>query len=127
MHEKALLFVCCVAIALISIPVGADQKPVQTNRVEALELTSPEEKDVFQFVIFGDRTGGPVEGIEVLRETVRGTNLLDPDFVMTAGATLTMSRLTLLFPWHVTRKPKAPGRPARSLPPLRPAFERWAR
>ncbi len=85
MHQNALLFVCCVAFALNSIPVGAEQKPVRTNRVEALELTSPEEKDAFQFVIFGDRTGGPVEGIEVLREAVRGTNMLDPDFVMTVG------------------------------------------
>ena len=29
--------------------------------------------------------GGPVEGIEVLKDAVRETNLLDPDLVMTVG------------------------------------------
>ena len=85
MHKGASLFFSFIAFVLNPIPVGADQKPVRTNRVETLELTSPQEKDGFQFVIFGDRTGGPVEGIEVLKEAVRGTNLLDPDFVMTVG------------------------------------------
>ena len=70
--------VCCVAIAAIVVSGCADRDTVRTNRVNTLELASPAEKDEFQFIIFGDRTGGPVEGIDVLREAVRGTNLLDP-------------------------------------------------
>ena len=45
----------------------------------------PKGDDVFHFVIFGDRTGGPAEGIRVLEQAVADTNLLDPDLVMTVG------------------------------------------
>ena len=85
MHGRTFSLVWCVAFALIVVSGCTDQGPVRTSRVDALELASPGGKDEFQFVIFGDRTGGPVEGIEVLKEAVRGTNLLDPDFVMTVG------------------------------------------
>lgn len=49
----------------------------------ALEL--PEERDAFVFVVFGDRTGGPAEGVAVLADAVRDTNLIEPDFVITVG------------------------------------------
>lgn len=39
----------------------------------------------FTFVAFGDRTGGPSEGVEVLGSAVEMTNWLDPDLVMTVG------------------------------------------
>lgn len=45
----------------------------------------PQEEGVFHFVIYGDRTGGPPEGIHVLEQAVADTNLLDPDLVMTVG------------------------------------------
>jgi hypothetical protein len=52
---------------------------------EALALPLPEEEDAFFFAIFGDRTGGPAEGVRVLAEAVRDVNLLQPDLVMTVG------------------------------------------
>lgn len=48
-------------------------------------LELPADEDSFFFVVFGDRTGGPAEGIAVLEEAVRDTNLLEPDLVMTVG------------------------------------------
>jgi hypothetical protein len=48
-------------------------------------LKLPKEDDSFGFIVFGDRTGGPAEGIKVLDQAVVDTNLLDPDLVMTVG------------------------------------------
>jgi len=62
---------------------GADA--VETNRDPARFLPLPKGDDAFGFVIFGDRTGGPDSGIEVLKQAVADTNLLDPDLVMTVG------------------------------------------
>ena len=64
-----------------------DDKPrgMKTSRDGAKLLALPEEEGVFHFVIFGDRTGGPREGLEVLARAVRDTNLLGPDLVMTVG------------------------------------------
>ncbi|MGE3172800.1 MAG: LamG-like jellyroll fold domain-containing protein [Planctomycetota bacterium] len=58
---------------------------VHTSSDGAHLLRLPKEDDAFGFVVFGDRTGGPVEGIEVLRQAVADTNLLDPDLVLTVG------------------------------------------
>lgn len=56
-----------------------------TNRQSEVQLALPQEKEMFTFVVFGDRTGGPPEGIEVLKQAVEDTNLLEPDLVMTVG------------------------------------------
>lgn len=48
-------------------------------------LKLPVEEDMFTFVVFGDRTGGPKEGINVLAQAVADTNLIEPDLVMTVG------------------------------------------
>jgi hypothetical protein len=56
-----------------------------TSRTSSVVLPLPEEKDAFTFVVFGDRTGGPVDGVKVLADAVRDTNLLEPDLVMTVG------------------------------------------
>ena len=56
-----------------------------TDRPDPKLLPVPEETDAFSFVVFGDRTGGPAEGVEVLAEAVRDANLLGPDLVMTVG------------------------------------------
>ena len=48
-------------------------------------LEVPEETDAFTFVVFGDRTGGPAEGVKVLAQAVADTNLIEPDLVMTVG------------------------------------------
>jgi hypothetical protein len=56
-----------------------------TTRASPIVLPLPGEEDAFFFVVFGDRTGGPVEGIRVLADAVGEVNLLAPDFVMTVG------------------------------------------
>ncbi len=56
-----------------------------TSREGAAALLLPEEKDAFQFAVFGDRTGGPREGVAVLADAVRDVNLLAPDLVLTVG------------------------------------------
>jgi 3',5'-cyclic AMP phosphodiesterase CpdA len=45
----------------------------------------PADRDSFTFVIFGDRTGGSPDGLEVLAQAIDAANRLDPDFVMTVG------------------------------------------
>jgi UDP-2,3-diacylglucosamine pyrophosphatase LpxH len=65
-----------------TIPAGPER--FFTNR-DAAELALPAEDDAFSFVVFGDRTGGPNEGIDVLAQAVADTNLLEPDLVMTVG------------------------------------------
>ncbi|MBX3405999.1 MAG: metallophosphoesterase [Phycisphaeraceae bacterium] len=56
-----------------------------TSRASDVVLPLPEEKDAFVFAVFGDRTGGPVDGVKVLADAVRDVNLLEPDLVMTVG------------------------------------------
>ncbi len=64
--------------------VAADGTRFTTSRTGA-PLVLPTEQDSFFFVVFGDRTGGPVDGVSVLADAVRDTNLLEPDLVMTVG------------------------------------------
>ncbi len=56
-----------------------------TSRSSNVMLPLPQEKDAFTFAVFGDRTGGPVEGVSVLADAVRDVNLIEPDLVMTVG------------------------------------------
>lgn len=56
-----------------------------TTRQNSRVLPLAKEEDVFHFVVYGDRTGGVPEGLRVLEQAVRDTNLLDPDLVMTVG------------------------------------------
>ena len=65
-------------------PVSTDETRFFTNR-DGASLVLPVEDDAFMFAIFGDRTGGPAKGIEILREAVDDVNLVEPDFVMTVG------------------------------------------
>ncbi|MCR9245788.1 MAG: metallophosphoesterase [bacterium] len=59
---------------------------IHTDRPTGKQLLKlPKEDDAFGFIVYGDRTGGPAEGIEVLRQAVVDTNLLDPDLVFTVG------------------------------------------
>ena len=57
---------------------------IHTSR-EGKALPLPKGDDMFHFVVYGDRTGGPSEGIKILEQAVEDTNLLDPDLVMTVG------------------------------------------
>ncbi len=65
-------------------PVSTEEHRFFTNR-DGASLELPVEDDAFMFAIFGDRTGGPAKGIEVLRAAVDDVNLLEPDFVITVG------------------------------------------
>ena len=60
-------------------------RSVMTTRSGARVLAPTDEKDVFHFVVYGDRTGGVPEGLKVLEQAVVDTNLVDPDLVMTVG------------------------------------------
>lgn len=76
-------------LALLLALTGATlaQSPrILTSRPTGQQLLKlPKEDDAFGFVVFGDRTGGPTEGIKVLDQAVADTNLLDPDLVVTVG------------------------------------------
>jgi hypothetical protein len=74
------------ALATTATLAAQDAPRIVTDRPAGKELLRlPKEDDAFGFVVYGDRTGGPVAGIEVLAQAVRDTNLLDPDLVFTVG------------------------------------------
>jgi hypothetical protein len=77
-----VVFVLAVAVAAV---VLAEEPQIRTNRPRARTLPLPKAKGVYHFAILGDRTGGPREGLAVLRRAIGEVNLLDPDLVMTVG------------------------------------------
>jgi Concanavalin A-like lectin/glucanases superfamily/Calcineurin-like phosphoesterase len=66
-------------------PTTQDAGRIFTTRNSDISLALPEEKDAFNFVVFGDRTSGQPAGVNILAEAVRDVNLLEPDFVITVG------------------------------------------
>ena len=74
-----------VLLGMIVSSAWTQAQHVHSPRVGARILPLPKQDGVFHFVVFGDRTGGPKEGIRVLEQAVRDTNLLAPDLVMTVG------------------------------------------
>ncbi|MDZ4773272.1 MAG: LamG-like jellyroll fold domain-containing protein [Planctomycetota bacterium] len=84
-------FVCLFFVPLVLIPplrAHHDENPnprFKTSRANPLVLPLPDEKDAFFFVVFGDRTNGPPEGVKILAQAVADVNLLAPDLVMTVG------------------------------------------
>lgn len=66
-------------------PAWHDPSRFLTSRRSPIQLPLPQEEDAFFFVVFGDRTGGPADGVKVLAEAVDDVNLLEPDLVMTVG------------------------------------------
>ena len=84
-------------IALFAVPLAGawladDQDAAReraqrfvTSRTSKVTLPLPDEQDAFSFVIYGDRTGGPAEGVKVLAQAVEETNVIRPDLVMTVG------------------------------------------
>lgn len=64
--------------------VPAEGARFHTNRKGAA-LVLPVEEDAFTFAVFGDRTGGPKQGVNILAQAVADTNLIEPDLVMTVG------------------------------------------
>lgn len=78
----ALLLQACPLLA----PALQEPSPRwATSRRVLLDLPRTDEEDAFTFAVFGDRTGGPPEGVAVLAEAVREVNLFGPDLVMTVG------------------------------------------
>lgn len=67
-----------------TVELPADEK-VFTTRNSDVRLALPKDEDTFHFVLYGDRTGGVPAGLEVLKQAVKDTNLMDPDFVLTVG------------------------------------------
>lgn len=65
-------------------PRSDDESRFITNR-EGADLELPAEDDAFTFAVFGDRSGGPNEGVDILAQAVADTNLIEPDLVMTVG------------------------------------------
>ena len=49
---------------------ATEHERVHTSREGKQLLQLPKEDDAFGFVVFGDRTGGPKEGIEVLKQVL---------------------------------------------------------
>lgn len=82
---KSHFIATCLLLSWVSTGIAQDQFFTTRPNAKPQLVPLPKEEGVFHFVIFGDRTGGPVEGIEVLKQAVQDTNLLDPDLVMTVG------------------------------------------
>jgi len=80
----SILLALAIASALASTATADDER-FRTDRKQPKTLALPDEDDAFSFIVYGDRTGGPAKGIEVLAQAVSDTNLLDPDLVMTVG------------------------------------------
>jgi hypothetical protein len=83
------LFLLGAALLLLGphAPVAAQQgPPVNAGKPSDKQLHAPADPgESFDFMIFGDRTGGPPEGIEVLKQGVDMANRMDVDLVMTVG------------------------------------------
>lgn len=86
-------FPLLIALSLVFAPTSPyaalvahhDEERFTTTRTSSIVLPLPSEEDAFFFVVFGDRTSGPPEGIKVLAQAVGEVNLLGPDLVMTVG------------------------------------------
>ncbi|MEX1024459.1 MAG: metallophosphoesterase [Planctomycetota bacterium] len=72
-------------VALCASAPAAAQAGIVTDRPQHAPLRLPADESAFTFAVFGDRTGGPAEGVRVLEQAVRDVNLVGPDLVMTVG------------------------------------------
>ena len=80
------LLVATLSGLFAAAPLASQSPRIHTDRPTGKQLLKlPKADDAFGFVVFGDRTGGPVEGIKVLDQAVIDTNMLDPDLVFTVG------------------------------------------
>ncbi|MBL8802085.1 MAG: metallophosphoesterase [Planctomycetes bacterium] len=85
MLKRVASIVLFAALVAAAYDPNLDEPRFTTNRKSAVTLALPEERDSFVFAVFGDRTGGPPEGLSVLEQAVADVNLLHPDLVMTVG------------------------------------------
>jgi len=84
-HSSCPGQIAWVVLLALTVLNAAEPPQIHTSRSSPKILPLPKGDDVFHFVVFGDRTGGPAEGIKVLAQAVEDSNLLDPDLVMTVG------------------------------------------
>ena len=75
----------CTLLTFCAALAAAPAQQIHTSRPNPALLPLPKAGDAFHFLVFGDRTGGPESGLEILQQAVTDTNLLDPDLVMTVG------------------------------------------
>ena len=78
-----ILALAAGAVLLTALSLQDPGRFLTSRTGRLLEL--PSEAPAFQFAVFADRTGGPAEGIRVLKEAVDETNLIGPDLVLTVG------------------------------------------
>lgn len=64
---------------------GSEKPRFLTSRKTYRKLSLPQKNKGFTFAVLGDRTGGLVQGLHFLKETVRDLNVSEPDLVMTVG------------------------------------------
>lgn len=81
----AAAFLGLVLLASADAPGASDDERFVTDRSSPVVLPLPDEENAFTFAVFGDRTGGPREGVSVLEQAVVDVNLIGPDLVMTVG------------------------------------------
>ncbi|MEL6105655.1 MAG: LamG-like jellyroll fold domain-containing protein [Planctomycetota bacterium] len=81
----AACFVASMGYSHAHDPPEQTKPRVFSTRQNTRVIPPTAEEDAFQFVIYGDRTGGVPAGLKVLEQAVGDTNLLDPDLVMTVG------------------------------------------
>lgn len=82
---RTFLSLLIATSSLLALGLAFQDEAIRTDRPDPKLLPLPAGDDVFHFAIYGDRTGGPAEGIRVLERAVHETNLLAPDLVMTVG------------------------------------------
>ncbi len=85
MPPLRLPLLALLPLALLATVHADEPKQIRTSRESERILPLPKGEDSFHFIIYGDRTGGPAEGVHILARAVEDTNLLDPDLVMTVG------------------------------------------
>ena len=104
----ASLLACGTLLATSPAANAQDEPRLITDRANARQPELTSEEDGFLFAVFGDRTGGPAEGIEVLADAVAEVNLIDPDLVMTVGDLINGYNQTP--EWMARRYPCGSGR-----------------
>lgn len=72
-----------------------------TTRSSDIVLPLTTEEDAFTFAVFGDRTGGPADGVNILADAVRDVNLVEPDMVMTVGDLINGYSGTSTWMWQM--------------------------
>ena len=72
-------------LAVLACSFAYAGPPVSAGTDSAQQLHAPDASEAFDFMIFGDRTGGPPEGIAVLADAVKMANRMDVDLVLTVG------------------------------------------